>query len=111
MYKQNKYHNKVVYADGERFDSKKEYQRWKELQILETAGVIQNLRRQVSYPLMKTQRKKGERTRRMVVYKADFVYIENGKEVVEDCKGYVTDVYRIKAMLLYEKYGIWIRET
>lgn len=111
MYKQNKYHNKVVYADGERFDSKKEYQRWKELQILERARKISNLQRQVRFILIETQTKKGEKTRPRTCYVADFVYRENGELVVEDTKGYKTDLYKLKAKIMYEKYGIWIRET
>lgn len=44
-------------------------------------------------------------------YVADFVYIENGKTVVEDAKGVKTPEYRIKRKLMLERYGIKIKET
>lgn len=38
--KRRKYGNKVIECDGERFDSRREYQRWRELQTLQMAGEI-----------------------------------------------------------------------
>lgn len=107
----NKYHNTIVWVNGMRFDSKKEYERWRELQILERAGKISNLQRQVRYILVDTQKKKGEKTRPRSCYVADFVYRKNGELVVEDTKGHKTELYKLKAKLMYEKYGIWIKET
>lgn len=55
--------------------------------------------------------KTPERTERPCDYIADFVYYENGKRIVEDCKGMRTDVYKIKRKLMLEKYNISIKET
>lgn len=109
--KQSKYHAEKAIIDGERFDSKREAERWQELRLMEKAGEISTLRRQVKYELIPAFKKPGERTERSVSYIADFVYTENGETVVEDSKGFKTDVYKIKRKLMIEKYGIWIRET
>jgi len=108
----NKYHAKKVKVDGMTFDSKREYARWKDLQLLQRAGKIQDLRRQVRFQLCETPYDEaGFALFRGVFYKADFVYIENGKTIVEDCKGFRTDAYLIKKKWFYDKYGILIRET
>ena len=102
----SKYHAKKTVFDGITFDSYKEAQRYAILKILEKQGHIENLQRQVKYELIPKQ--KGERA---AFYVADFVYKENGQEVVEDCKGFRTDVYKIKRKLMLKTYGIRIRET
>ena len=101
-----KYHAQPTYVDGIRFDSKREAQRWTQLVLLEKAGAIMGLRRQVPYVLV-DKSKHG----RALCYYADFVYMQDGKEVVEDAKGVKTDVYRIKKRLMAERYGIVIREV
>ncbi len=106
----SKYNNQKIRVGGEVFDSKREYNRWCELRLLERSGIIRNLQRQVKFRLIDSQ-KTPERTERPCDYIADFVYYENGKRVVEDCKGMRTDVYKIKRKLMFEKYNISIRET
>ena len=104
----NKYRAKKV-KDGDLvFDSRKEYRRWQELLLLEMAGVIKGLRRQVKYELLPRVPGKGPRP---VTYIADFVYHEGKKEIVEDVKGYQTDVYKLKKRLMWVVHGIEIRET
>lgn len=44
-------------------------------------------------------------------YKADFMYEENGKSVVEDVKGFRTKEYIIKRKLMLYQYGIRISEV
>lgn len=45
-------------------------------------------------------------------YRADFTYHDrNGNFVVEDTKGKITDVYRIKRNLMLSVFGIKILET
>ena len=97
----NKYHNKKVVVDGKKFDSKKEAERYQALKLLEKADVIRNLSRQVPFELIPKQ--KDERA---VKYIADFIYIETatGKIIVEDVKGYRTDVYKIKRKLFKWRY-------
>ena len=102
-----KYGNTKVNVDGMRFDSKREAARWRELQLLERAGEISDLRRQVRYELV--PKLPGERP---VDYIADFVYRDkDGNEVVEDVKGVRTPVYVIKRKLMLWRHGVRIREV
>lgn len=100
-----KYHNKKVTIDGITFDSAKESQRYTELKLLEKSGVISNLTLQPEYELIPTFKKNGK-TYRKAVYKADFSYFDHdiGKTVVEDVKGYKTDVYKLKKKLFEHRY-------
>lgn len=103
----NKYGNKkTVTSDGIKHDSIKEAKRWCELKLLERAGMIQNLERQVKYELLPKQ--DGERP---VYYIADFVYTENGKKVVEDVKGMRTKEYKLKKKMMLYFHGIKLKET
>ena len=103
----SKYGNRKLKApDGQVFDSVKEFHRWGCLRLLERAGRITDLKRQVTFELIPKQQ--GERA---CTYVADFTYYENGQYVVEDCKGFKTDVYRIKKKLMLWVHGIHIKET
>ena len=53
----------------------------------------------------------GRVIERELSYFADFVYQENGETVVEDAKGYRTEVFRIKKKLMLYIHGIRIREV
>lgn len=111
-YNRTKYNNKKVTVNGQVFDSKKEANRYKELRLLEKAGEIYDLRRQVKFKLIPTQRDEvtGEVVERECSYKADFVYEKAGETVVEDVKGFRTKEYIIKRKLLLYQYGIRIKE-
>ena len=109
--KRPKYGNRKISRDGITFDSAKEARRWSELLLLERAGVIQNLRRQVKYELIPSQRIGGKVVERACSYVADFVYEEEGKTVVEDTKGYKTPEYIIKRKLMLCIHNIRIREV
>ena len=89
-----------------RHSSKKEAKRSEELHLLEKLGLIAGLREQVKYEL--TPKIGKERASH---YVADFVYTENGCEVIEDCKGFRTPEYVLKRKFLRYRYGIEIRET
>lgn len=109
MRKPSKYHNqKTKTIDGIEHDSKKEALRWMELQMLQRAGEISELRRQVTFELIPKQ--VGERA---CNYIADFVYVDNktNRTVVEDAKGVRTDVYKIKKKLMLWRYDIRIKEV
>jgi hypothetical protein len=107
----SKYHNRKVTRDGETFDSVKEYRRFCELRLLERAGAVTDLRRQVKFELIPAQRIDGKVVERACGYVADFVYMENGQQVVEDTKGMRTQEYRLKRKLMLWVHGIRIRET
>lgn len=80
------------------------------MSLLERAGTIQNLQRQVKFELIPSQRIDGKVIERPCTYIADFVYTENGKMVVEDTKGFRTTDYIIKRKLLLWVHGIRIQE-
>jgi hypothetical protein len=96
-------------ADGVVFDSKREMNRWGELQLLQKQGHISDLRRQVQYQL----HARGGKV--VSTYLADFVYVDQqvmpGETIVEDCKGVRTRMYRLKKKWLLAEHGIRIRET
>lgn len=107
----NKYQNKRVAVDGIIFDSKKEATRYKELKLLERAGKIKDLRRQVKYELQPKYKLNGK-TNRSISYVADFVYydIDKETEIIEDTKGFKTDVYKLKKKLFEYRYKQEINE-
>lgn len=107
----NKYHAKKVTVDGITFDSKKEARRYSELLLLERAGQITHLERQVNFELIPSQKINGKVAERAVTYKADFTYYENGNYVVEDTKGIKTKDYIIKRKLMLSVFGIRIKEV
>lgn len=95
--KPSKYRNIKTESDGIMFDSRAEARRWHDLRMMERAGLISNIRRQVRFPLVWNG---------MLIcnYIADFVYREADKagDTIEDVKsaGTRTPVYRIKAKLM-----------
>lgn len=108
-----KYRNRKVTMHGEVYDSVKEARRHSDLKMLERAGKIIDLKRQVKFELIPTQRdsQTGKVLERSVSYIADFTYYENGRYIVEDVKGFRTPEYRIKKKLLLWLHGIRIKET
>lgn len=106
----SKYHARKTTVDGITFDSRKEADRYLVLKGMEDDGAIEDLRRQVRYELVPAFDVDG-RHYRPVYYVADFVYVEDGKEVVEDVKGMITDVYKLKSKLFARRYGMSIKET
>lgn len=111
MGKAPKYRNRAVTLNGDRFDSHKEARRYGELVLLLRAGQISHLERQVKYELIPSQRVDGKVVERACTYVADFVYMENGKKVVEDTKGFRTKDYIIKRKLMLYVHGIRIKEV
>ena len=106
----SKYHARKTTVDGITFDSRREADRYLVLKSMEEEGAIEDLRRQVRYELIPAFDVDGSHYR-PVFYVADFAYVEDGKEVVEDVKGMRTDTYKLKAKLFARRYGKVIRET
>lgn len=111
MLSRSKYHAKKITRDGITYDSIKEYSRHQELLLLERAGAILGLKRQVRFELIPSQRYDGKVIERPCFYVADFVYQENGQTIVEDTKGFKTKDYIIKRKLMMYLCGIRIREV
>lgn len=121
----NKFHAQKCVIDGIPFDSRKEARRYQELMLLIRAKQISNLRRQVKFVLIPAQYEFFERygkngqelkpgkklIEKECGYIADFVYEENGKEVVEDSKGMKTKDYIIKRKLMLYIHGIRVKEV
>jgi hypothetical protein len=102
--KTHKYRAKAMTIDGIRFDSKKEAKRYIELKMLEKAGKIKELKLQPVFLLQEGFHRNGKAIRQ-ITYRADFEYIdEKGQKVVEDVKGFKTDVYKLKKKLFLKKY-------
>ena len=123
-YKGNKYGNRKIAFDGQTFDSKKEMRHYTELLLLEKAGKIKDLQRQVKFLLIPAQRepdiigpkgghKPGKLIEREVSYVADFVYtdLQTGQTVVVDTKGFRTKEYTIKRKMMLYFHGIRIKEV
>lgn len=108
----SKFNAKKTTVDGITFDSAREAKRYQELKLMERAGEIIGLRRQVRFELIPAFECDGKHYR-PTTYIADFTYTdcETGKGIVEDVKGVRTDVYRLKAKLFAHKFGVAILET
>lgn len=125
-----KYGNrKTMTSDGILHDSRKEAVRWTQLLLLQRAGEITDLQRQVEFLLIPEQRepstevyqrgknkgmpKEGKLLEHKVCYIADFVYTvkKTGERVVEDTKGVKTKDYILKRKMMLYFHGIRIREV
>lgn len=120
----SKYHSRKITRDGETFDSIKEFRRFQELKLMEKAGLVSDIQRQVKFKLIPAQRefteevtktgkpKKGKVIEHECAYFADFVYKDQyGLQVVEDVKGFRTEAYKIKRKLMLYLHGIRIKEV
>ena len=109
----NKYNAKKISLGGQTFDSKREFDRWCELSLLQRGKAISELQRQVKFELIPAQYEDGKLVERAVSYIADFTYYDKaiGKTVVEDVKGVRTPEYRIKKKMMLFFHGIRIKET
>lgn len=123
--KGNKYGNKRVFRHGQWFDSEHEADRFFELSMMQRAGLISDLRTQVPFELIPTQRepgiigvrggiKKGKCIEKSCVYYADFVYKDaHGNLIVEDAKSPATrtEAFKIKKKLMLHVHQIKIIEV
>lgn len=102
--------------------SRKEARRKRELELMQRAGIISDLKCQVPFELIPTQRepptigkrggiKQGKCLEQSVKYIADFAYMQDGQQIVEDTKGFRTPEYIIKRKLMLWVHGIRIKEV
>lgn len=108
----SKFNNIKTVVDNITFHSRKESLRYSQLKLYEKGGLIKDLRLQVPYELI-PKLVINDKTERAIKYVADFVYIDtvNGKEIVEDVKGYKDRVYLLKYRLMKMIHNIDIKET
>lgn len=100
-----KYGNTPTKVGEITFHSKKEAKRYGDLILLQRAGVISDLKLQVKFPIVVDDAL-------ITTYVADFTYLDaKGERVVEDVKGYATEVYALKRKLMKTLLNITILET
>lgn len=106
FFRRSKYNAQPTIIDGHRFMSKREGQRYQALKILERGGIIRDLELQPRFALIVNGLK-------VCTYIADFRYtdVAKGEQVVEDVKGVLTDVYKIKKKLMQAVLGLEIQEV
>jgi Protein of unknown function (DUF1064) len=92
----HKYGAKRTTIDGIVFPSAKEAGRYAELHMLEAAGDIAQLEVDARSPIRYAL---DVNNIRVAVYRPDFRYRERGQVICEDCKGYVTPIFRLKSKL------------
>lgn len=103
--RRSKFNAKRTELDGIKFASQKEAKRYRDLRLAEKAGLVSNLKLQVPFVVKVSGIK-------ICTYYADFVYNdEYGRQKVEDSKGVLTPVYRLKKKLVEALYPIKILET
>lgn len=125
--RRSKYGNKKTVLDGKEFDSKKEAYHYLLLKERLQRGEISNLQTQVPFVLVpavteervvhlktKPDRIETHVVQQPIKYIADFVYEENGRQVVVDVKSAATrmsDKYIIKKKMMRAFLGIKIVEV
>lgn len=96
----NKYGAKKVQLDGFTFDSQGEARRYGELKLLEKQGAIHTLTMHPHYKILVNGKK-------ICGFIPDFQYRDaQGKVHVEDFKGVLTPVFRLKAKLFKATHKI-----
>lgn len=108
-----KYRNRACQIGAEKYRSQREAGRHQELLLLQRAGEIAGLVREVPFVLAPGVRIDGEkRARPALRFFADYVYsTKEGRTVVEDAKGMATPVYRLKKHLMATVHGIHVKEV
>jgi hypothetical protein len=100
--KRSKFGAVKTLINGIKFDSKKEALMYQELLSLEKDGKISDLKLQQEFLLQDGYRTIDGRKIRPIKYLADFTFYDNREKRfrVIDCKGFKTEVYKIKKKLL-----------
>lgn len=103
--KKPKYNSIKTTIDNIVFHSKKEASRYKELKLLENCGLIKDLKLQQVIPII-------VKNTHICKYIADFTYldVEKNKTIIEDVKGFKTQIYNLKKKLVEALYDIKITE-
>lgn len=109
--KRTKFNNRKVSYEGLEFDSRAEFNTWRDLELQQRAGQISELRRQVPFPLYAFAH--FAQREQVAEYVADFVYTRAGVLVVADRKSAMTrklPLFRLKAKMFAANYGFDITE-
>jgi len=95
--KPNKYRAVRTTVDNIPFDSKLESRKYQELKLLERTGAISDLTLQPSFPIIWNGQK-------ITIVKGDFQFVEHGKTVVIDAKGFDNQLSKLKRKLVVAFY-------
>lgn len=90
--------------------SKREAKALADLRLRERAGEISELKTQVEFELIPRQYVDGKLAEREIKYIADFTFMEDGRLVTADAKGYRTPMWVLKRKLMLFVHGIRVRE-
>lgn len=101
---QAKYGNVKTTTGNLTFASKREAARYLVLHGMLLGGAISNLELQPRFPIL-------IHNVRVFTYVADFAYTCCGKRVVEDSKGFLTAIYKLKRKCVKAYYGIEVVEV
>ena len=106
MRARHKYGAVATVVDDIKFASKKEARRYGELKLLERAGQIADLRRQVPFKCV-------VEGAHICTYLMDFLYFDRSTKRLmhSETKGFKTPVYKLKKRLVEALYGIEIVES
>ena len=96
--RRNKYNAQKTMVDGILFDSKREAARYMQLMLLERAGKISHLELQPVYECVVNGKK-------ICSYRADFRYFTKDRNIVEDVKGFITPMFKLKKKLVEAIYS------
>ena len=108
----NKYKNRALQVGNEKYRSQREMRCHQELLLLQRAGKIAGLVREVPFVLAPSVKIAGEfKARPALRYICDFMYsdVDTGSIVVADAKGMQTPVWRIKKHLMKSVHGIDVK--
>ena len=112
--KRSKYGNRKTTTEEDKFDSQREYRRFKALKIMERAGIIQDVKHHVVFVVIDPVHYPSiNYDKQATKYEADFTYIRDGKLIAEDVKSEatITPLYKMKKQLMMEKHGIEVIEV
>lgn len=91
-------------VNGIEFDSTKEARCWQDLCLMQQAGQITELRRQVPFQIVVCGN-------HICQYTADFTFRKAGRAVVMDAKGFRTEIFKLKRKLMIACHGVEIEEV
>lgn len=106
-------HERIV-VNGIEFDSKAEHDRYLELLVMERAGIISGLECHPRWEIIPAQKVPGRHGFKAAHYTADFKYVRDGVEHVEDVKSTYTredKAYILRRKLMHMVHGIYVEEV
>ena len=112
-FRRNKYGaKKTVCAHGHKHDSKKEAARCNELHDLWAAGQIADLVTQPQFWFVIDGKQVKHENGRRVGYRPDFSYTQDGRQIAEDSKGFITADYTLRKAIFRALFPkIMFRQT